>query len=81
MCIRFSFQTEDGPRYLVRSRELGDVYKRPTRRRGIIFYDEPSLQCRLSALIKPWSGNPTHGKIDKTAASVETTLLQESGAP
>ena len=27
MCIRFFFQAEDGMRYLVRSRGLGDVYK------------------------------------------------------
>ena len=28
MCIVFFFQAEDGIRYLVRSRGLGDVYKR-----------------------------------------------------
>ena len=28
MCVLFFFQAEDGIRYLVRSRGLGDVYKR-----------------------------------------------------
>ena len=28
MCVFFFFQAEDGIRYLVRSRGLGDVYKR-----------------------------------------------------
>mgnify|MGYP003381685823 CR=1 FL=1 len=31
MCLVFFFQAEDGIRYLVRSRGLGDVYKRQGR--------------------------------------------------
>ena len=37
----FFFQAEDGIRDLVRSRGLGDVYKRQGRRR-----DDDSLRCR-----------------------------------
>ena len=33
VCIFFFFQAEDGIRYLVRSRGLGDVYKRQEDRR------------------------------------------------
>ena len=43
-CIVFFFQAEDGIRYLVRSRGLGDVYKRQalgshTASLGLAFYD------------------------------------------
>ena len=33
-CVSFFFQAEDGIRYLVRSRGLGDVYKRQSLPRG-----------------------------------------------
>ena len=37
ICMFFFFQAEDGIRYLVRSRGLGDVYKRQIRIRGQFF--------------------------------------------
>ena len=34
LCVVFFYQAEDGIRYLVRSRGLGDVYKRQLYRNG-----------------------------------------------
>ena len=42
LCVVFFFQAEDGIRYLVRSRGLGDVYKRQVRK------DLQRCECRPS---------------------------------
>ena len=44
MCVFFFFQAEDGIRDLVRSRGLGDVYKRQdTHRAAFIVYSDGSV--------------------------------------
>ena len=40
----FCFQAEDGIRDLVRSRGLGDVYKRQERRVGLVLHDDRQLE-------------------------------------
>ena len=42
MCCFFFFQAEDGIRDLVRSRGLGDVYKRQATDLPVILMDEPT---------------------------------------
>ena len=45
----FFFQAEDGIRDLVRSRGLGDVYKRQAARRGVLPQAPPGALPRLGA--------------------------------
>ena len=59
VCV-FFFQAEDGIRDLVRSRGLGDVYKRQVRR---VFYDQgmadaDCLRCHARADLKAEDGRP-----------------------
>ena len=42
--MRFVFQAEDGIRYLVRSRGLGDVYKRQGWRKVLVLTFKPAVQ-------------------------------------
>ena len=54
ICLVFFFQAEDGIRYLVRSRGLGDVYKRQRPRS-----DEAVRQeARRAGEVPPWNGDP-----------------------
>ena len=49
------FQAEDGIRYLVRSRGLGDVYKRQTKgliTTGVILFDIPSKASKNNNILK-----------------------------
>ena len=52
MCVRvfFFFQAEDGIRDLVRSRGLGDVYKRQALHSALVAADLPHLESALPAL-------------------------------
>ena len=48
LCIYFCFQAEDGIRYLVRSRGLGDVYKRQPEQVSLPGQCSPAaLACHL----------------------------------
>eukprot|EP00657_Telonema_sp_P-1_P005324 TRINITY_DN22601_c0_g1_i1.p1 TRINITY_DN22601_c0_g1~~TRINITY_DN22601_c0_g1_i1.p1 ORF type:complete len:107 (-),score=42.50 TRINITY_DN22601_c0_g1_i1:99-419(-) len=52
--VFFFFQAEDGIRDLVRSRGLGDVYKRQRRDRTEIEPDHPSAVLSLGLGVVPW---------------------------
>ena len=67
----FVFQAEDGIRYLVRSRGLGDVYKR----QAVSFVEAP---CRAAATRSRGRGGP-QGRHEVSAA-LEGCLLYTSDA-
>ena len=50
--VVFFFQAEDGIRDLVRSRGLGDVYKRQERTRDPVLLPHPGLARRIEALAR-----------------------------
>ena len=57
MCIRrlhlILFQAEDGIRYLVRSRGLGDVYKRQVEGDGLSSYASDETTMGVMAFVVP----------------------------
>ena len=57
--MNFFFQAEDGIRYLVRSRGLGDVYKRQ------IIYPNPS-GGRFTIKLQNWESNEILVKVDNS---------------